>query len=146
VSTDYLTTTDPSDYDLEKPWSCTIGKCELEGVAWHVTRWLQLRGLPWGPVPIADLPTFARSLWNPDGLDTFSVPERWLAWLQRVRTPRPGPPQLVLNSEARYGLQLVYPNGQRLAAAFQFTAVECLAMYNELRAREQLAPVTVDPP
>src|SRR5690606_22815843 len=32
-ATNYLTFTVPSDYDLTRGWSCTLGKAELEAVA-----------------------------------------------------------------------------------------------------------------
>jgi hypothetical protein len=92
----------PSDYNTEVPWYCTIGKMEYEHEAKATIKLLQANGDPW-----------------PD-----EMPEWWLERLQSVRVKSPGPPELIREPKARGGLQLRYPNGNIIAAAFRFTDEE----------------------
>lgn len=116
----YRDSTVPSDYDLDKPWSCTIGKYEYELAAHAITKYLQANGDEWRPVPCSELHV-RWPLREMRDSGVAEMPEWWLAELQRVRVARPGPADLIRNPSARGGLQLRYPNGQLLAAAHVYT-------------------------
>lgn len=108
----YLETTPPSFYDLSRGWCLTIGACELEELAYEITKYCQEHGDVWQPVPYSATQAFAHR----DGYALML--ESWLVRLQRVRCEIPGPPRLFLNPRAKSGFQLIYPNGRVLGASF----------------------------
>jgi hypothetical protein len=115
---DYLNETLPSWYDLEKSWCLTIGRYELECAAHAITEYCQAHGDRWQPVPGDKL-----SLLGFHDVTELSMKESWLCALQRVRKPMPGPPSVRLSP--RSGVpQLVYPNGEIIAAAHRLDHVQ----------------------
>jgi hypothetical protein len=138
----YLQDTAPSDYDLSKPWSCTIGKVECEVIARTVVRWLQAHGDDWAWIPWSVMQelevmshAYVRYLKkyfpSPRG---FFIPEDWLARLQRMRTPRPGPPAPTWVANAAWtGVALEYPNGHRRALPVVGHVDEQLANHSRVR-------------
>ena len=134
----YLASTVPSDYDLEQSWTCTIGVWECEVAAYALTEYLQTHGDQWRSVPVEEVP---RECWRlvrkaeERGQSSVEMPEQWLAQLQRVRVPRPGPAELISNSRARGGLQRRHANGHVIAAAFEFTDEEMAQLRRELKSR-----------
>lgn len=122
--TNYLETTWPSDYDTSGGWCCTIGHAQTEWLARAITIYLQRNGDQWRRVPVDALHGIDPSAqWGlPWPRPTHvGMKEYWLACCQNVRVERPGPPELIRSTTAKYGLQLRYPNGRVKAAAFDFT-------------------------
>ena len=117
---EYLKETKPSWYDLDKSWCLTIGKHELERLAWGITKYCQEHGDHWQPVPVEAVAGAAYWQLSPD----VEMRESWLRDLQSVRRPMVGPPELIRCEAARGGFQLRYPNGRLIAACFAFTDEE----------------------
>lgn len=123
----YLETTRPSDYDTTgRSWALTIGHMQSEDKAQALVAYLQEHGDEWRPVDLAKLG------WR---RGTVEMTELWLCCLQRVRKPRPGPPELIVSPHDV--LQLRYPNGYVRAAAFDFTADELDSFRVDLAANHE---------
>jgi len=140
IDTNYLETTWPSDYDtFNNWWYCTIGQFGLECLVRAMISYLQDNGDEWYPIHVEELksfdPTTILDLPDPDQTHV-EIKEEWLAAVQRMRVPRPGPAELIRSSNAQYGLQLRYPNGQIKAAVWEFSAEQCVELEKSLPPRK----------
>jgi len=130
--TNYLETTVPSDYDVGKPWYCTIGRVEYEIAAKELVRYLQAHDDEWRPVLVVHLAgSFKSRAWGRDSV-TAAMTEDWLACLQQVRKERSGPIELIMSSKARGGLQLRWPSGRIEAATHHFTDEQVADLFQGL--------------